>query len=172
MFDEQRPPPPQHRRLNLCAARMVMVRSRKEPRTRGTDVKVCHGNPTRVQMTFMTRPTAIKLLTTVLRAASIMGASAASAYGCTGTLDSVSLNPSGVITVSSTASQLRVFYVCQIGATENGVDPNTCKAILASLIAAKEAGEQVQWQFNDSLSCQTHPRWTWLTGWYYGPVLQ
>lgn len=93
------------------------------------------------------------------------------AYACTGTLDSVYLNPSGVITVVSSSSGLGTFYVCEIGATANGVSAEVCNSILAQLIAAKEAGEQVQWQFNDSLTCQTHAQWSWLTGWYFGPGL-
>jgi hypothetical protein len=96
---------------------------------------------------------------------------AAWAYACAGTLDSINLNQGGIVTIGSASSGLGTFYVCEIGGTANGVTPDVCSAILASLIAAKEAGEQVQWQFNDSLTCQTHPQWAWLTGWYYGPSL-
>lgn len=111
-------------------------------------------------------------LAALLSMGSIAGAPAAWGYACAGTLDGVYLNPNGVITVASTQSGLGTFYVCQVGATMNGVGPEVCNGILAQLIAAKEAGEQVQWQFNDSLTCTTHPQWAWLTGWYFGPGLQ
>lgn len=102
---------------------------------------------------------------------SMSEAQAVWAYACQGTIDSVSLDPSGVVTVGSSSSGLGTFYVCQIGTTANGVSSEVCNSILASLIAAKAAGEQVQWQFNDSGSCTTHAQWAWLTGWYYGPSL-
>jgi len=112
-----------------------------------------------------------RILAALFSIATAIGASTAWAYSCQGTLDSINLNPGGVITVGSVQSGLGTFYVCQIGATTNGVGPDVCNSILASLIAAKESGEQVQWQFNDSLTCTTHPQWAWLTGWYYGPSL-
>lgn len=123
---------------------------------------------------FMSRSILVKAAATLLTFASVTG-SRAWAYGCTGTLDSVSLSPTGIVTVTSASSLLGTFYVCQVGTTENSVGPDACNAILASLIAAKEAGEQVQWQFDDQGTggnCTTHAQWTWLTGWYYGPVLQ
>lgn len=97
---------------------------------------------------------------------------AAWAYLCSGTIDSVNLDPSGIVTVGSASSGLGTFYVCELGNAANGVSADACSAILASLIAAKEANEQVGWQFNDALTCTTHPQWAWLTGWYYGPSLQ
>jgi hypothetical protein len=83
----------------------------------------------------------------------------------------VALNPSGALTVTSIASGLNTFYVCQIGSTINGVGPEVCKAIYAQMLAAKTSGQTVQWYFSDALSCTTHPTWDWLTGWYYGPSL-
>ena len=93
------------------------------------------------------------------------------AYGCEGTIDSVNLNPNGLVTVVSTPSGLGTFYVCQIGTTANGVGPDTCKAILSFLIAAKASGATVGWQFNDGAACTGRQQWSWLTGWYYGPSL-
>jgi hypothetical protein len=46
-----------------------------------------------------------------------------------------------------------------------------CKAILSAVLAPN-AGQSVQWDFNDSLTCFTHPSWSWLTGWYSGPNVQ
>ena len=93
------------------------------------------------------------------------------AYGCQGPIASVALNPGGLVTVSSPASGLNTFYVCQIGATVNGVGPEQCKAILSMLYVARTTGQQVQWQFNDGLTCGQHGDWAYLTGWYFGPTL-
>jgi len=90
-------------------------------------------------------------------------------YSCTGPVDWVALNQAGIVTVSSTASGLGVFYVCQIGATTNNIGPAVCNAMFAQLTAARATGNPVQWSFDDSLTCTTHPTWTWLSGWYYGP---
>ena len=92
-------------------------------------------------------------------------------YACLGTIDAVALNPGGIVTVTSNSSGPGVFYVCNIGSTANGVAPEQCKAIYASLLAARMSAQNVAWTFNDALTCTTHPTWSWLTGWYYGPEL-
>ena len=90
-------------------------------------------------------------------------------YSCTGPIDWVALNQAGVVTVSSASSGLGVFYVCQIGTTTNNIGPEVCNAMFAQLTAARAMGTPVQWSFDDSLTCTTHPTWSWLSGWYYGP---
>jgi hypothetical protein len=92
-------------------------------------------------------------------------------YTCQGTVTGVSLNQAGVVTVSSPSSGLPTFYVCQIGATTNGVGPEQCKAMLGMLYIARVSGQQVQWHFSDSLTCATHANWDWLSGWYFGPTI-
>jgi len=104
----------------------------------------------------------------------------ASTYACVGTIDFVSVSPTGVVTVYSQSSGLHVFYPCQLGATVNGVSPDTCKAILSLLLEAKATGAQVQWGFSDSIGCDRSAynggNWYWLSespsGWYYGPQIQ
>ena len=105
----------------------------------------------------------------------------ASAYSCTGTIDFIGLAPSGVVTVKSSQSGLMGFYVCQIGVSTNGVGPDTCKAMLAQLLAAHTARTAVTWQFNDSIGCNRSDfnggNWYWLNTtvggvssvWTYGP---
>lgn len=91
-------------------------------------------------------------------------------YSCSGTVDSLALNPSGVLTVS--IGSLQNVYLCQIGTTRNGVPSDVCKAIFAHLLSAKTTGKLVQLQFNDGLTCSTHASWSDLAGWYYGPDFQ
>jgi hypothetical protein len=92
-------------------------------------------------------------------------------YVCQGTIGRVALNAAGILTVTSTAAGFNSGYICQIGATRNGVGPEQCKAIYTLLLVARSTGQQVHWHSNDALMCSTHPSWANLTGWYYGPLL-
>lgn len=90
-------------------------------------------------------------------------------YTCGGMIDLVALNPSGIVTVTSSAAGVNAAYICSIGSTYDGVSPEVCKAIFAQLVAAQATGSTVVWYYNDALTCTTHPSWVPLTGWYYGP---
>jgi hypothetical protein len=92
-------------------------------------------------------------------------------YFCTGTVDQVTVSPSGVVIFTSSTVGLNYVYLCQIGTTINSVDSDPCKSILAVLLTAHATGAQIDLAFSDSLTCSTHPAWAWLTGWYYGPNL-
>ena len=111
----------------------------------------------------------------------LVASAVCSAYSCTGTIDWVSLNPSGVVTVSSQSSGMATFYVCQIGQTQDGVLPEVCSSMLATLLTAKATGAQVIWSFDDSSNTCNRAsynggNWYWLGGsplsWYYGPQIQ
>jgi hypothetical protein len=103
-------------------------------------------------------------------------------YACSGTLDWVTVSPSGVVTVSSQSSGLGTFYPCQIGTTVYGVGPDACKAMLSELLVAHATGALVSWSFSDSLACANsqstrgNGNWYWLgaspSSWYYGPQVQ
>lgn len=92
-------------------------------------------------------------------------------YQCDGLLQSVALNPNGLLTVNSADGGLNAAYVCQIGSTYNGVSSDACKAIYAMLMQAWAMGKVVSWNYSDSYTCSTRPSWTMLTGWYYGPFV-
>lgn len=116
----------------------------------------------------------------IVATATLIFAGPAAAYTCSGTIDWVSVSPTGIVTVSSHSSGLAVFYPCSLDSTEYGVAPATCSAIFATLLVAKEAGAQVSWSFNDSLTCNRSTynggNWYWLNDgtsvWYYGPQVQ
>jgi hypothetical protein len=118
----------------------------------------------------MLRHTIRRIGTTLVLMASSSAAFAN--YYCSGTVQTVSLNQSGIVTVSSPSSGLGTFYLCQIGATTNGIGPEQCKAMLSMLYLARATGQKVGFTFDDSLTCTTHPSWAWLSGWYYGPTLE
>lgn len=86
-------------------------------------------------------------------------------YVCSGTVGNVALNQQGVLTI--TVGSLQNVYLCQIGATRNGISSEICKAMFAQLLSAKATGALVQFTFNDALNCTRS--WTELTGWYFGP---
>ncbi len=104
----------------------------------------------------------------------------AATYSCTGTIDFVSVSPTGVVTVSSSSSGLATFFVCSMSSTVNGVTVDSCKAILSVLMMAKATGAQVGWWFSDSIGCNRSSvnggNWYWLSdpsgNWYYGPQIQ
>jgi hypothetical protein len=96
-------------------------------------------------------------------------------YSCIGTIQRVGLSPGTAIVVLSTTSGLSDIYLCSIEtatSSANGtVTPEQCKTFLAMLLSAQASGAAVNLMFNDGLTCSTHPSWSWLTGWYYGPVI-
>lgn len=116
---------------------------------------------------FPSRAVSLPLISALLALAST---DASANYFCTGTVDAVGVNPDGTVYLSSSGAGFSYVSLCMIGTTYNGVSSDTCKSILATLLAAKASGLQTQWAFNDSLSCTTHTAWAPLTGWYYGPI--
>ena len=116
----------------------------------------------------------------VALAGGAVASTALASYFCTGTIDFVSVSPTGVVTASSQSSGMATFETCQLGATVNGVTPDTCKGILSVLMEAKAMGAQVSWAFNDTIGCNRSSynggNWYWLSQspltWYYGPQLQ
>ena len=120
-----------------------------------------------------------KLLAAILGLGATSLASA-STYSCIGTIDFVSVSPTGVVTVSSPSSGLMTFSPCSLTSTVNGVTAATCKAILSVLMLAKATGAQVGRWFSDSIGCNRASfnggNWYWLSDpsgdWYYGPQIQ
>jgi hypothetical protein len=96
-------------------------------------------------------------------------------YSCEGRVLGVGVAPTTGTVVLSTDSGFGSVYICQIDATSssaNGpVSSTQCRAMLSLLMAAQSTGQRVQFYFNDALTCTTHPAWSFLTGWYYGPVV-
>jgi hypothetical protein len=94
------------------------------------------------------------------------------AYTCTGPVVGLTLVPDGTVFAEQIAGINRV-YLCKLnGTTTLNTSTDTCKSIYAMLLSAQTTGKSVMLWFEDSLSCSTHPTWTALTGWYFGPQLQ
>lgn len=109
------------------------------------------------------------LVRTTLAAMFLLSAPAAASadYYCTGTVANLAIAPTGAVT--TTIGEIKNVTLCAIGSTFNNVNSEACKAVHAQLLAATLANRQVRIYFNDNLTCQTHPSWKVLTGWYFGP---
>jgi hypothetical protein len=92
----------------------------------------------------------------------------AATYACRGPVTDVSIVQNGTVVFSGSGG-ISAGYICQIGATTNGIGPETCKIIYANLLAARQTNTPVATYFNDNLTCTTQPSWNWLTGVYFGP---
>lgn len=96
-------------------------------------------------------------------------------YSCVGTVDGVSVAPGTGVVIFSSSVGLASVYLCQIENTvttpAGSVTPEECKTFLGVLLVAQATRQSVELDFNDSLTCTTHPSWAWLTGWYFGPAL-
>jgi hypothetical protein len=92
-------------------------------------------------------------------------------YSCTGIVSGTQIAPNGNVGAANMAGMTWIF-LCNVSISVNGVDPSTCKAIYATLLAAEAQGRGVTLWLNDEPNtCASHPEWGMLTGWYWGPML-
>lgn len=105
----------------------------------------------------------------------VLSAPAFATYSCEGHVVNVGVAPGTGIVILTTDNGFGSVYICQVDTTSssaNGpVTPEQCKSFLAVFLAAQTTGQRIQFAFNDSLTCSTHPSWAWLGGWYFGPML-
>ena len=94
----------------------------------------------------------------------------AQAYTCSGPVTGLTTSPVGLV-VAESMGGVSWAYVCQLGTNYNGVTPEACKAIHATLLTAQLTGKQVTLWFTDGGNCASHQAWTPLQGWYFGPQL-
>ena len=120
----------------------------------------------------------IRILLTM--AISLYGSSSI-AYTCVGPVSGVTTGPTGVVAVKSLGGlenrpALMDQSFCNLNATQNGVEPNACKAIYATLLSAQLTGKNVRIQFvdisNEDCSSTSHPAWTFLKNWNWGPTIE
>jgi hypothetical protein len=90
-------------------------------------------------------------------------------YFCTGAIDNVGVDVNGSVWFSSSSVGFSYVALCSVNAATNSIPVSACQAMFAILLRAQATGAQVQWAFDDSLTCATHPAWIWLTGLYWGP---
>ncbi len=91
-------------------------------------------------------------------------------YSCSGAVQGITISPDGQVFASSIGS-LSYPRICSVTATSNGVSTEACKVIYSALLTAQTTGKTVSFTFNDAGDCNSHTAWGWLTGWYFGPVI-
>lgn len=93
-------------------------------------------------------------------------------YTCTGPVSGTQIAPNGAVMANSIAG-IPAPYLCSVASTANGVAPDACKSIFAMLLTAESQGRNViLWLNDDPNTCASHTGWSWLTAWYWGPMLQ
>jgi len=95
------------------------------------------------------------------------------AYECVGKVNHLVIAPTGVVTAS--LGGIYWANLCSVNVSYNSVDPEACKTVYSSLLAAKLAEKNVRLWFNDASNDCTntkHPAWTNLQGWYFGPNIE
>jgi hypothetical protein len=96
---------------------------------------------------------------------------ASATYTCTGPVSGVQISREGVVSADRLGG-MSWTHLCSVEVVQNGVSPATCKSIYAMLLAAQTSGKTVSFWFNDDPNtCASHVAWSWLTGWYWGPML-
>ena len=102
----------------------------------------------------------------------LLSTSAYAGFSCTGQVTGVTMTPSGMVVIEK-FKDWNWQYLCRVNTTYNGVDAESCKAILSLLMTAQTSKKDVSFWFNagDCTSYSSQPNWTALSNWYYGPRL-
>lgn len=101
---------------------------------------------------------------------------AAATYSCIGKVEQVTADLAGNVNVSFAFQSGTMAWqlLCNVNQADNQVPPTACKAMLATLLAARLSQQNVQMWFNNDTggSCDATP-WKHIKdmGWYWGPSL-
>ena len=95
------------------------------------------------------------------------------AYICQGPVTGLSINPKSGAILAERIGPLVWPQLCSVTTSLNGVSPETCKIIYSVLLTAQSTKKEVVMWFNDGKNCsqESHPSWSTLTGWYFGPKM-
>jgi hypothetical protein len=100
----------------------------------------------------------------------------AATYSCTGKVDQVATSPAGEVNASFSFQTGGMAWqrICNTDAVINGVPLPACKAVLATLMMARQSQQNVTMWFDNSTggNCNATP-WRSISemGWYWGPSL-
>lgn len=92
-------------------------------------------------------------------------------YTCTGPVSGVMIAPNGNVSAEH-FSGFSWVYICSVSTPTNGVSIDACKSIYSMMLVAQTTGKSVSTDFNDEPNtCASHTPWNFLSGWYFGPIL-
>lgn len=94
-------------------------------------------------------------------------------YTCGGYVEGVSIDPKHGAVFVEKLGVLEWQKLCLVTVEHNGISPESCKLIYSTLLTAQIAKKSVTLWFNDGKDCSSvsHPPWSSLSGWYFGPKL-
>ncbi len=100
----------------------------------------------------------------------------AAGYACKGKVSVVTVDLNGLVTANFNfeGGEMGWQYICNLNEPYVGIQPGSCKGLLAVLTAANLSGKNVQVWFDNATgsSCKA-TAWRPLKdmGWYWGPAL-
>jgi len=101
------------------------------------------------------------LLVVMLLSITLIAVPAHASYECSGTITYLGLG-GGTVTVAGPGG-LPAVYVCNLDGGTPGWSAESCKAVYATLLAAKVSGQTADIFFSDNLTCTTQPAWSTAT---------
>ena len=95
-------------------------------------------------------------------------------YQCDGKVDGLTIEPKTGIVFAQHVGGFEWPKLCSVTTVFNGIPVESCKIVYSTLLAAQTTNKDVRLWFNDDKDCSTasHPSWTALTGWYFGPSIR
>lgn len=95
-------------------------------------------------------------------------------YTCIGSVKGLTIGPKNGQVFAENIAGIVWPILCSVDTPTNGITVTNCQNIYSMLLAAQMSNKEVTLWFNDDAaggSCQSHPSWDVLTGWYFGPKL-
>lgn len=95
-------------------------------------------------------------------------------YICTGKVKGLAIAPNSGAVHAEKVGPLTWPVLCSVQTDDyNGISAETCKVIYSTLLTAQMADKNVTLWFRDGKDCtlNSHPAWSTLTGWYFGPKI-
>lgn len=105
----------------------------------------------------------------------MLSSSAFASYVCAGKVQGLTIQPKNGQIMAEKVAGITWPILCNVNQEHNGISTASCKHMYSLLLAAQLSKADVQLWFNDEAqggSCQSHPAWETLTGWYFGPMLK
>jgi hypothetical protein len=97
------------------------------------------------------------------------GSYALTSYSCEGLVADVSVESTTGDIFAGSIGPLRWARLCNLNNAIGNITPASCKVVYSTLLAAQMAGKRIQIGASNTptTSCENHPEWQWMTGFYF-----